>query len=248
MSEGDELIQIPDENAHPSLLGFGVSVDFHPAIKIARKPGLEFTAELSEIFEPEDVHLEGTQWEIQGGGVCEGIRMEVQKRTLLVEVWRPANRLEWYEQKINALLRTFEQKFEPRSALRFNVMMSGLVGLPEGADARAFLGGHVMLMDPHQLALIDRPLDILGIRLRFPANDSYDWDVNVRVESWGEDPQKIFINADADWDSGELWDGEFVDKSVGRITLISNFISEQVVRFLRKPPFTENESDNGGES
>src|SRR5665213_2455776 len=114
MSEdGGELIQLPDENAPVAWLGFALSVDFYPAIKIARKSGLEFTAELSEIFEPEDVNLEGTEWAILGGGVCEGIQLVIEKRSLRIEVFRPVNKLEWYEQKINALLRTFEQKFEP---------------------------------------------------------------------------------------------------------------------------------------
>lgn len=244
----DEGELIPDENTRVVWLGFSLSVDFYPAIKIARKSGLEFTTELSEIFEPEDVHLEGTQqWAILGGGVCEGIRLLVEKRHVQIEVLRPVNGLEWYEQKISALLRTFEGMFEPKSALHFNVTMSGLVDLPEGGDARSFLGGHVMLMDPRKLAVLERPLDILGIRFRFPSIEEIDWDVDVRIESWGEDPHKVFINADADWDSNTTWDGEFVDTSVGRITLISNFISKQIVQFLRKPPINEEDLEDGGD-
>jgi hypothetical protein len=252
MSEGaGELIPIPKEGAKVAFIGFSLSIDFYPAIRISRKDGLEFTAELAEIFEPEDVHLEGSEWRINGGGICEGIQLVIEKRSFRVFVLPPpGSTLERYEQKIDALLRAFEHKFEPKAALRFNVDLSGLVDLPEGVDSRAFLGGYVMLMHPRKLDAIERPLDILGVRLRFPATDDIEWAADVRIESWGTDPRKIFLNVSADWETQTAWGLGFVDGSVNRISTVSDFIEKTLVQFLRQPRIPddfddEEDIDNG---
>jgi hypothetical protein len=62
-SSGSEM-PCPKEDAAISWLGLSIGLDFYPAIKITRKVGLEFTAELAEKIEPENVHLEGDEWRI----------------------------------------------------------------------------------------------------------------------------------------------------------------------------------------
>lgn len=183
---------VPDENAPVEWLGFSLTVDFYPPVKVTRKTGLEFTAELAEILEPQSVQLEDGEWNIEGGGICEGIHLRVQRRQIRVLVVPVAGRLEIYERRINTILAIFERKFEPKVALESAVDISGLVDLSQDADARAFLGGYVMLMHPSKLINFARPLEILGVRLYFPPSDDVDWGVNVRVESWGGRSPKDF--------------------------------------------------------
>jgi hypothetical protein len=240
--EGSELIPIPQEGSKVSFIGLELSIDFYPAIKMSRKVGLEFIANLAEILEPEDVHLEGGEWTLAGGGACEGVRIFIEKRSIRVFV-NPTATLETYEGKISSFLRAFEDKFEPKSALRFNVDISGLVSLPKDVDSRAFLGGYVMLMHPRKLDPINRPLDILGVRLRFPAADRIEWDADVRIESWGADPNKVFLNVSADWDTQTAWGREFVDDSIGRITIVSDFITDNLVAFLRQPQIPDDDEE-----
>lgn len=238
---GDFLMPIPDANAPIEWLGFSLMIDFYPSIKLSRKTGLEFTADLSEILEPENVHLEANEWRIHGAGVCEGITLVVKKRQVQLYVSPDSLRLERYEQRIKTLLEVFEEKFEPRVALRSNVDVTGLVALPGDGDARVFLGGYVMLMRPARLNTIDRPLDILGVRLNFPPYEDVNWGVNVRIESWAEDPKKVFLNADADWESQSKWDSEFVGKLCEQITTVTTFMSTKLMQFLREPPFSPDE-------
>jgi hypothetical protein len=238
---GDENLEsqspVPVEGAVPVWLGFSIAVDFYPAIKMTRKGGLQFTAELAEHLEPENVHLEGDEWRIDGGGVYEGIKVTVTKTRVQSFTGGPSNKLEWYEHRTSAILRAFEQVFEPKVALQTNVKMSALVSLPEGVDARAFLGGYVMLMNPKRLAVIGRQgPEVLGIRLFFPPCKGQDWTVNVRVESFGPNPNKVFLQADADWDDQAMWDEKFADHAVTRITTVSRFMQGPLVDFLRYPP------------
>jgi hypothetical protein len=235
------LIPCPAEGASPSWLGYALSVDFYPLIKISRKTGLEFAAELSGHLEPENLHLEGNEWKIFGGGVYEGMEVSVTANQLRSFVGRPGNGLEWYERAISAILRVFEQKFEPKAALQTNVMMSGLVDLPEGTDARVYIGGNLMLMLPHRLKAIGRPLEILGLRLFLPENETIDWSVNVRIESFGPDPHKVFVKADADWDAQSVWDETFADTAVARLTTVSQFMHGTLIQFLREPPLPDGE-------
>lgn len=242
--QGNLPPELPAADAPVEWLGFSLAADFYPAIKLARKTGLEFTAELSDILEPENVRLENDGWSVAGGGVCEGIQVAVEKRHIRILISPVSQQLERYEHKIQQILRAFEERFEPKVALQSNVDISGLVSLPGDTDARAFLGGYVMLMHPHKLDAIARPLDILGVRLRFPPAEGIDWSVDVRIESWGEDPKKVFLNADADWYHQIDWTEQYCEILSERISVISSFMSESLVRFLREPPFPGEDSDD----
>ncbi len=97
-SSGDQ-VPCPKDGAILIWLGFSIGVEFYPALKISRKTGLEFTRELAEHIEPENVHLEEDEWKISGGGIYEGIDLTVTKSQIRSHVKRPTYKLEWYEQR-----------------------------------------------------------------------------------------------------------------------------------------------------
>jgi hypothetical protein len=243
-TSGDQA-PCPKEGMPPTWIAFSIAVDFYPAIKISRKAGLKFTTELAEHLEPENVHLEGDEWKIDGGGTYEGIELTVTKSQILTHVQQPTSKLEWYEQRASKILRAFETTFEPHVVLQTNVIMNGLVELTPGdTDARAFLGGSVMLMDPNRLdAIGGGHLGILGIRLIFPEMENKDWSADVRIESYGPDPKKVFLQADAAWHDQAEWGTDFADRAVTRVTTVSEFMQGPLVNFLKSPP----ESDVGDE-
>lgn len=244
---GEVELPIPEENAPIEWRGFSLAVDFYPPIKTTRKTGLEFSSELADVLEPEDVRLEGKEWRIIGGGVHEGIQMFIGKRNLMIAVSPVTEALERYEHRLKVLLSAFEHRFEPKVALRSNVNATGLVALPGDGNAVAFLGGYVMFMRPSRLDTIDRPPNILGVRINFPPFEGADWNVDVRIESSGEDPNKVFLNADADWDKQSPWDDTFVAELYSRVEKVTSFMSGPLIQFLREPPFPDTEEDRDNE-
>ena len=108
---------IPDENAPIEWLGFSLAFDFYPPIKVSRKIGLQFAAEIAEILEPEDVQLFGSEWVMTGGGVCEDVNLRISKHSFAIQVDKVSAAIEQYEHKIHTLLTAFEKKFEPKISL-----------------------------------------------------------------------------------------------------------------------------------
>ena len=117
--------------------------------------------------------------------------------------------------------------------------MSGLLDLfPDDSYVRVFLGGNVMLMDPKRFSPLGRShLEILGLRLFFPETENEDWSVNVRIESFGPDPKKVFLQAEAAWHEGETWGTEFADKAVSGVSTDSSRSAEvRLIGFVMNPP------------
>ena len=96
-------------------------------------------------------------------------------------------------------------------------------------------------MRPGKFDAINRPLDILGVRLYFPPYEKADWSVNVRIESCGHDPTKVYLNSYADWEQHTLWDERFVDNACEKIGTVSTFMSTRLIQFLREPPISEDD-------
>jgi hypothetical protein len=241
-----ELIPAPKEGASPVWLGFSIAVNFYPPIRMTRKAGCEFTTQLSEHLEPENVHLDSDEWSIDGAGTYEGMEISVTKTRIRSFVKAPIHKLEWYEQRASAILRVFEQVFSPKIALGINVRMSALVDLaPDNADARFFLGAFVMLLDVNRLKVIDPEFpEILGLRLFFPESDKRDWSVDVRIESFGPDSSKVYLNSAADWEDQSEWDTGFADKAVERMTTVSQFMHGPLIEYLHhQPPSSESDEE-----
>jgi hypothetical protein len=244
---GGELI-LPEENAPIHWMWHSLRLDFYPPIKLTRRDGLRFGESIAEYIEPEDVQPGVTEWQFSGGAICEGMNLHITRQSIRIDVRNPSNSLEWYEHRFEPILKLFSQTFSPQVALQCNVAITGLVDLPPNMDARSFLGGYVMQMHPYKLEPIERPLHVLGVRLFFPPfaredGSRTDWSVNVRVESGINDPGKLFLESTAEWREPAPWNTQYVTDAVGRLGLVSSFMSDKLVKFLRQPPFPESEDD-----
>jgi hypothetical protein len=131
-------------------------------------------------------------------------------------------------------------------------MANGVVEV--SGDARAFLGGSIMLMHPRKLTPMARPLHVLGVRLYFPPFEDEDdrqtdWGVDVKIESWIEDSEKLYVEADADWHETITWGDGTAEALASHISTVTDFIKDRVIKFLHQSPvsgidFTE---DDDGE-
>jgi hypothetical protein len=74
-----------------------------------------------------------------------------------------------------------------------------------------------------------------------------DWQVNVRAESLLDDPSKLFLEADADWQTPRPWNEGEEKKEIERLELVSQYLEKNVLAFLEheggspQPPETEGE-------
>jgi len=253
MASGE--INLPDENPTLDWKRYYSQLDFYPAIKLTRRDGLKFAEAISEYLELEDVQPGVSEWRMAGGASCDGVNLQIAKHSIVLDAHDPANNLEWYEHRFSAVIREFGDMFSPHVALRRNAKAICLLDLPGNTDARAFLGGWVMLMEPHKLAPIERPLHVLGVRLFFPPFEEgddeqagecnkTDWSVNVRVESCINDSGKLFMEADADWGEPISWGDNLADEALDCLGVVTQFMSDKIVKFLRQPPLPDNDEDN----
>ncbi len=60
-------------------------------------------------------------------------------------------------------------------------------------DSRDFLAGRVCGLSNEELHAFERPIGLFGIKLVFPAADAGDDFHALRIESFGEDPQSVFL-------------------------------------------------------
>lgn len=229
----------PIEGAKESPLAYFLGLSFHPNIKLDNKNGLEFAAALSDYIEPKNVSLESNQWSFSS---ARGeLRIVIQHSGLHLQAERPSHPLEWYEDRFATALKRWQEQFSPEMLLESKAMIRSL--LPVDGDAREFLRCHVMNMDPSRLGPMQRPLHILGVRMFFPpfvkkddADESKsqvtDWGVNVKLESWIEDPSKLFVEVDGDWPRPEKWEEESVDSVVGRLQILMDYSKDRVIPFL----------------
>lgn len=240
----DEPPIIP-ENPTFNWLSYSLTTEFYPELRIRRNAGLEFAQKIADWIEPENVRTEGSEWRILGGSSCDGIEIRVGKRGLSISVQSPTNVLDWYEQRFRQVLVQFKEMFEPSVALSGTAAVRCLI--PINDDARSFLGGYIMLMDPNKFDIIDRPLHLLGLRLYFPPCEEAVWGVNVRVESAIYDTNCIYIESEGGWDSTVEWNGEFSNEFPSRIGVVKQFIQTRLLPYLRQPPpwsTGDNDEDN----
>lgn len=250
----DDNPLLPAETVKLEWKRYHLSIHFYPPVKLTRRDGLKFAEDILEYIELEEIQPGVSEWRMEGGATCEGVHLQIGKHSIAFDVHDPPNTLEWYEHRFEPVIRLLGETFSPQVALERNAITTSLVDLPEGVDARAFLGGWVMLMHPYKLAPIERPLHVLGVRLFFPPFDEddeqaetrrkTDWSVNVRVESSINDPGKLFLEADATWNEPIPWDNGVVNKAVECLGVTKAFMADKVVKFLQQPPLPDNDRGN----
>jgi len=245
---GGELTH-PGNGTNFERLRLYLKLTFYPAIKLTRKNGFLFAESISDYLEAEKAELTPSEWKYFGGGNCEELGLTISPNSIALEAQIPPKNLEWYEHRFEPILEAFKSKFFPGIVLHCKIITAALVtipkldGIPDGIDAMRFLAENVMLLDPKQLASFNRPLYTLGFKFSFPPYETDDdsdesqvnWGVDVRIESAATDSKKIFLEADADWHSPKQWEQDSGKEAVGRLELVSDFMSDKLVKFLQQP-------------
>ena len=244
MSEkGDQPTHLPVEPAEIELRGYHLALAFHPPIRLERKKGLELALALSDYIDPSNVQLEGHQWRLSqpiSGTPKSSLNIVIEQKRIQVEAVFPGHAKEWLEERFSAVLQEFRKTSKPELVLASGAMIRAVLQID--GDAREFLARHVMSLDPSRTDSFGRPIHLVGLRFFFPpfalqkGKDERaitDWQVDVKAESLIEDPSKLFLEADGRWQDTMPWNGENERKVIDRIKVVSDYLQENVVAFLR---------------
>lgn len=248
-SQDSEHTHRPLSDAKRELLGCYIGVNFHPAIRLDRKKGFDFASTISDYVQTEKVESTEENWLISNPSQKLTISITPQSFQFSQLEVRLAQEL--VDERYKVVLDRFADQFKPEIMLSSAAMIRAL--LPIDGDARAFIGGHLMNMLPSTIRFMERPLHILGLRLFFPpytsANSEHaevgveekkkiheDWSADVKIESWLDDPSKLFLEVDGRWDDPKQWDKNSVDEAWSRLSTVSNFVDNELRSYLNNAP------------
>lgn len=250
MSEPEETSNrlIDDQESRP--LGYYLSAFFHPRISLEKKLGYEFATSLAEYLEIDASSFESTGWHLSSKR--DGVVIEVGDSQIVISGENPAGgrAQEWYEHRYREVLCRFADKFKPQIALGSKAMVRRLFEID--GDARSFLAQHVMRIEPRRFGPLERPIQLLGMRIALPPyirewkeeketkSETTDWSLELKVESWANDPKMLFIEADASWQEPMQWDQDVIEKLVGRLGKLTDYLSK-VRDFLIRTDGDQNE-------
>jgi hypothetical protein len=244
----------PRPGAKLETLGYHLRVDFHPTVRLETKKGWDFGKLLSEFIEPNKSELKEEAWffrQPQGASPESFLSVTVGPSDIQLHASNPVHLKEWYETRYGMLLQKFAEFFKPELILGSSAMIHGL--LPIDGDARTFLATHVMNMNPSRVDAFGRPIHLLGLRFFFPPfrhkgrkgkEAVTNWQVNVKAESWLEDPSKLYLEADADWPDTSQWTSSAANKLLEQLGTVGQYLEKNVVAFLQHEP-DENPGDEG---
>lgn len=221
-------------------LGYYLSTFFHPAISLEKKHGYEFATSLAEYLEIDSISAESNGWHMSSER--DGVSIEIGKSHIMLSGEKPAGgkSQEWYEHRYHDVLNRFTEKFKPQIALASKAMVRSLFEID--GDARDFLAQHVMNIEPGRFGPLQRPIQLLGMRIAFPPfirqlkevgedgettnSETTDWLLELKVESWAEDPRMLFVEADASWQEPLSWESDdLIEKVVGRLGELTSYLS-----------------------
>lgn len=244
MSNFEESSSNPIALGDEKPLGYYLNVSFHPGISLEKKLGYEFATTLAEYLEIDASSFESTAWHLSSKRDGVAIALEQSQLTIAGENPAGGKSQEWYEHRYQEVLTRFAQKFEPQIVLGSKAMVRFLLDVD--GDARDFLAQRLMNVTPKRFGPLQRPIQLLGMRISFPPfmrewkdgpelkNETTDWSLELKVESWAADPRKLFVEADASWQEPMQWDGETVEKLVGRLDQLTSYLGN-VRTFLDMP-------------
>ena len=225
-------------------LGYHMRVGFHPEIRLDRRRGPEFTKMLGEIFDPSESKLNSESWEFvepKGQSPNCFISVVVEQTNFQFHICMPEHGKEWYETRFKMLMKRFREFFSPSLIMESSVMINGL--LPVDGDARTFLAGHVARIGGTRVAPFGRPIQLFGIRFFFPpfaskgktkkAKDiTTDWSLDLKIESYLEDPTKAYLQADAAWPKPTKWDNAAEERILKQLGTVSDYLDKNIISFL----------------
>ena len=242
----------PVQDADFEWLGFYLGVHFHPQIALTSRDAYEFARAVSDYYEIDNVNIESDAWTLLSSR--HDFRIAVTHSQVELHGEALGKKQERYEVYYRTVVGCFEEHFGPEFLLASKAMVRGLLEID--GDSRTFLASHVFRMSPTRLDPLGRPLHLLGMRMFFPAyrianesddqnvealEEGSDWDVDVRLESWTEDPRKLFVEADASWKQLAKWDDKTLEDVFARLGTVSHYVRTTLLDFLQH----ENHNNEG---
>jgi hypothetical protein len=237
-SDSEQQSHTPDPESEGDRLVYEAGVSFLPPLRLDSTEALSFASKLSEHIPPSSVQIESNQWVYSAAS---GVELKVTPTRLLLTAHSPSvPRQEPFEQRFQVILTRFKEVFNPKFIASSRALMCAIV--PIDGDARVFLGGHLLRFHPRRLLLFGRPAHGLGIRFFFPQYeqesngtvvDSVNWHANVKIESWLEDPSKLFVEVEGVWPNPEEWEETSENNAVSRLGSVSDFYQTKLLPFLR---------------
>jgi hypothetical protein len=110
----------PSPNAELKPVGYMLGLMFHPPIKLDRKKGFEFAAQLSDFIDPQNAQINDQGWffgQQVGEAVTGGLQIAVNPQQIQFNFSQISYALEWMEQRCSVILEAFESQFKPQLVL-----------------------------------------------------------------------------------------------------------------------------------
>jgi hypothetical protein len=225
--------------------GFHVGLRFAPPVALDKPHRQEFQIRLSQGFDWRRQEFADKAWVLatpqDEGDPRSLIKLTLQPDSLNFEEFFPVSTLDLFIDNLRLALDGIAGVFNPRVILGSGAMLRIVLAAP-GGDARVFLGHHCLQLED-KLAVFDRPVHGLGLRLVFPPvtrDGKPTWQANLKIESLVEDVRQIFVEVDAKWLAPVAWNADAV---VERTRTVHEFATDQMLRFLgqfdARPPTAE---------
>ena len=243
---------LPDTLRYISYL---LGLQFHPPLKLSRTAGWEFAKSLATCIDPREAKIEDTGWELsQPLGEGGGFRVVVQEQAITLHATNPTSPLEWFETRGPMILKGFHDRFLPKLMLASGASAAAILDID--GDSRKFLTRDVMKMDERRLGPLNRPIQLVGLRIAMPpyeikqqapgkrkkakAVSSAEWAAEVKGESYGADPSKLFLEVSGQWPVVTEWNELATQTAVERLNTVKEFLKDRLL------PFLTAQLENGG--
>ncbi len=250
----DEPTNLPQTDARINLRGYHLMLRFHPEIKLGVKRGHKFANSLADYVPFEKNEYESHKWvftEALAGEPSSKFVVTITPDSITLDVRSPSQKQEWVEGRIEVALKKFVEEFKPSLVLFSRVIIRALY--PVDGDARTCLATHVMRMHPQKTNPFGRPIHVVGVRFFFPPfrhrgpdgqEMTEEWTVDVKAESYMEDPSQLFLEARAEWFEAGAWNDEFTVKVLGHLSTAKEYLENNVVGFLKATPEGDEPSED----
>ena len=235
-------------------ISYSLGLQFHPPLKLSQSAGWEFANSLASVIGPREAKITEGAWEIsQPLGDGGGFRVAVVEQAIQLTATNPTSPLEWFETRGPLILEDFHRRFQPKLLLQSGAAAAAILDVD--GDSRNFLAQNVMKMDERRLSPFSRPIQLVGLRLSMPPYQlkqktptkgrrkgkekilsSAEWGVEVKGESYGMDPSKLFLEVTGTWPIGAPWDNSQTRDAIGRLDTVKKFLKDRLLPFLTSMP------------
>lgn len=128
--------------------------------------------------------------EMEGGSAS---RLTFGRDRIIFQEERGRTGLEHFLRRVEATLSFAAPKLGIPIWVARTITQRAVTQVQGGETAPAFLGRNVFRIEPEHLAPLDRPTQVVGFRMDFPARNAQEGAHRVRIESYLRDPNSLFL-------------------------------------------------------